>query len=251
MPLDITSLRNLRPQNEFHYFTSIGSTMTEAARLAVSGAPPGTVVLAEAQTAGIGRLGRSWISEPELGVYCSILLRLPLSPVNFPIGSLLLGLATTEAIQQSTQLACDLRWPNDVLINERKVAGILTHLVEGTIVGGIGINVNHRSFPSDLRTPATSLLLESHGRPHSRETVLVRLLDSIDSFCNLLASKGPEAVLRAFTSVSTYALNRRIILEENGTKGVTAGLDENGFLLIRLQSGRTERLAAGGIRPDS
>jgi len=250
MPLDTGKIRELRPQNELYYFASIGSTMVEAARLALSGAPHGAVVLADEQTAGMGRLGRSWQSQAELGIYCSILLRLPLPPSGLPIASLVLGLATAEAIQKSTQLACDLRWPNDVLINERKVAGILTHLVETCIVAGIGINVNHTSFSADLRTPATSLRIESGGNIQSREDLVVNLLESLDAFCLMLETQGPESILRAFTSASSYAVNRRVIIEENGLKGVTAGLDGNGFLLVRFDSGHVERLAAGGVRPD-
>lgn len=250
MPLDIERIRNLRPQNTIHYFSSLSSTMTEAARLATLGAPHATVVLADEQTAGIGRLGRSWESTSELGIYSSIVLRLSLPPASFPIASLVLGLSTAEAIERATSLACDLRWPNDVLIDERKVAGILTHLVDNCIIAGIGINVNQTSFPLDLRTPATSLRMACGGRIQSREEILVALLESVDSFASMLVSDGTEKILRAFTSASSYALNRRIVIEENGAKGVTAGLDENGFLLVRSDSGRLERLAAGGVRPD-
>lgn len=250
MPLNVERIRARRPQNQLHYFTSIGSTMAEGARLAASGTPHGTVIVAEEQTAGIGRLGRSWHSDPAVGIYCSILLRLPLSPANLPVASLLLGLATAEAIQQSTQLTCDLRWPNDVLINERKVAGILTHLVESCVVAGIGINVNHTTLPANLRTPATSLRIESGGRAQSREEVLTNLLASIDTFCSMLISEGVPGILRVFGSASSYAMHRRVIVEENGAKGITAGLDDNGFLLLHTDSGRIERLATGGIRPE-
>src|ERR1700685_889548 len=250
MSLDIERIRALRPQNEIHYFPTLGSTMLEATRLASLGAPHGSVILAEEQTAGIGRLGRSWLSQAELGVYCSILLRLPLSPGNLPVASLVLGLATAEAIQKSTQLACDLRWPNDVLINESKVAGILTHLVETCIVAGIGINVNPPALPTDLRTPATSLRIESDGRLQSRESVIVNLLDSLDAFCSMLATEGTRSILRVFSSASSYAIHRRVIIEESGSKGVTAGLDENGFLLVYSDAGRIERVANGGVRPD-
>ncbi len=250
MPLDVARIRAVRPRNPIHYFPTVASTMTEAARLASKGSPHGTVVLAEEQTAGVGRLGRSWASPSEVGIYCSILLRPSLPPASFPIASLMLGLSTAEAIEKATSLACDLRWPNDVLIEERKVAGILTHLVDSCIVAGIGINVNQTSFPPDLRTPAISLRLASGGQSQSREGVIVALLDSVDSFSSMLASQGSGSILRAFTSASSYALNRRIIVEENGAKGVTAGLDENGFLLIQCDSGRLERLASGGVRPD-
>ena len=250
MPLDAARIRELRPQNIVHYFSSVPSTMTEAARLATEGSPHGTVVLAEEQTAGIGRLGRSWNSPSELGLYCSILLRLPLPPAHSPIASLMLGLSTAEAIEKAASLACDLRWPNDILINERKVAGILTHLVDSCIIAGIGVNVNQTSFPADLRTPAISLRIASDGQIQSREDLVVALLGSVDFFSSMLASEGTASILRAFTSASSYALNRRIVVEENGTKGVTAGLDENGFLLVQSDRGRLERIATGGVRPD-
>lgn len=250
MPLDIARIRSLRPQNRMYYWASTTSTMTEAAKLAASGAPHGTVAVADQQTAGIGRFGRSWLSEVDLGLYCSILLRLSLPPASLPVASLLLGLAAAEAIQKSTELVCDLRWPNDVLINERKVAGILPQLLESCIIAGIGINVNHSSFESGLRTPATSLRIESGGRLQSREDLLANLLEAIDAFCSMLASEGPGSILRAFASASSYAMNRRVVVEENGFKGTTCGLDENGFLLIRYDSGQTHRLAAGGVRPE-
>ncbi|MGH9640485.1 MAG: biotin--[acetyl-CoA-carboxylase] ligase, partial [Bryobacteraceae bacterium] len=223
MPLDVERIRAARPQNQIQYFAAIASTMNEAARLAEAGAPHGTVVLADQQTAGVGRMGRSWHSPPDRGIYCSVVLRLPLPPASLPVAMLVLGLATAEAIQASTQLACDLRWPNDVLVRERKVAGILAQFIESCIVAGIGINVNHESLPPDLRTPATSLRMESGGRIYAREEIVVSLLASLDAFCAMLAAEGPKSILRAFTSASSYALNRRVVLEESGGKGTTAG----------------------------
>jgi BirA family biotin operon repressor/biotin-[acetyl-CoA-carboxylase] ligase len=243
MPLAISQLQDARPQNPLHYFASIGSTMTEAARLAESGSAHGTVVFADEQTAGIGRLGRNWISESEVGIYCSILLRLKLPPAQLPVASLLLGLAVAEAIQKSTSLICDLRWPNDVLINEKKVCGILTQLVGTCIVAGIGINVNQTEFEPGLRTPATSLLIES-GTKQSREKVLISLLESLDTFCEL----DTPAVLRAFSATSSFANGRRVTVEEGGHEGITAGLDECGFLLLRTSDGKLQRLSAGGVR---
>jgi BirA family biotin operon repressor/biotin-[acetyl-CoA-carboxylase] ligase len=250
MNLDVDRIRAARPQNAIHYFPTLTSTMTEAAELAIAGAPHGTVVIADEQTAGLGRMGRNWLSPAHAGVYCSVILRLPVSPGSLPVAMLVLGLATAEAIQNSTHLACDLRWPNDVLIQERKVAGILAQFVDACIIAGIGINVNQTSFPEDLRTPATSLRMESGGKAFSREDLVIALLASLDSFCGMLLAKGTNGILRAFAAASSYALNRRVVVEETGAKGTTAGLDENGFLLVRLDSGRLERIAAGGIRPD-
>jgi BirA family transcriptional regulator, biotin operon repressor / biotin---[acetyl-CoA-carboxylase] ligase len=250
MPLDIDRTKRERSGNRIVYYPSIGSTMTAAASLATSGAPHGTIVLADEKTAGIGRLGRSWLSHADVGIYCSVLLRLPLTPDNLPIASLVLGLATADAIQKSTELMCDLRWPNDVLINERKVAGILTHLIDGCIVAGIGINVNQTEFPPGLRTPATSLRIESGGREQQRETIVVNLLEALDTFTSMLETSGPQSILRAFTAASSYVLHRRVVIEETGDKGVSAGLDEQGFLLVKLDRGKLERVAAGGVRPD-
>ena len=114
---------------------------------------------------------------------------------------------------------------------------------------GIGINVNHLSFEPGLRTPATSLRIESNGRAQSREDLVVNLFEAIDTFCAMLGSQGPASILRAFTSASSYVVNRRVLIEESGSSGTTSGLDENGFLMIRYESGQTQRLAAGGIRP--
>jgi len=249
MALDIDSIRASRVANQIHFFETIGSTMTEAARLADAGAPHGTTVLAEEQTAGIGRLGRTWLSPVGAGIYCSMVLRLELPPASAPIASLLVGLAAADAIQKTSNLLCDLRWPNDVLINERKVAGILTHLISDSVIAGIGINVNQLGFPSDLRTPATSLRMESNGREQAREPVIVQLLDSVEVHCQKLNSEGVGGIVRAFSAASTYTRHRRVVIEESGARGTTAGLDEHGFLLIRFEDGQTHRLATGGVRP--
>jgi len=160
-----------------------------------------------------------------------------------------MGLATAEAIEKAANLSCDLRWPNDVLIGEQKVAGILTHLISEWVVAGVGINVNQESFGPGLRTPATSLRQESRNKEMiSRETVLVELLGATERAVDLLQVKGPGAIIQAFARASSYALSRRVVIEENGGRGVTAGLDEQGFLLVTFDDGRTERVTAGGVR---
>jgi BirA family biotin operon repressor/biotin-[acetyl-CoA-carboxylase] ligase len=247
--MDIEKIRAQRAGNAIHFFETIGSTMTEAARLADAGAPHGTVVLAEEQSAGIGRLGRKWLSPPGSGLYCSMVLRLKLAPAASPIASLLVGLAAVDAIQKTTNLICDLRWPNDVLVGERKLAGILTHLIGDCVIAGIGINVNQLAFPRDLRTPATSLRMELNGREQSREPLVVQLLESVQYFCDKLWNEGAKEILRAFSGASSYAHHRRVVVEESGEQGTTTGLDENGFLLIRFDGGQIQRLATGGVRP--
>jgi BirA family biotin operon repressor/biotin-[acetyl-CoA-carboxylase] ligase len=247
--IDIETIRAARTENQLHYFATIGSTMTEAARLAAADAPHGTIVLAEEQSAGVGRLGRTWLSPSGTGIYASILLRLKLAPASAPVASLLAGLAVADAIQKTTNLLCDLRWPNDVLIGERKVCGILTQLIDNCVIAGIGINVNQLSFPRDLRTPATSLRIESNGREQAREPLIIQLLESLEAQCEKLWSEGIKGILRAFSAASSYALHRRVIIEDSGALGTTNGLDENGFLLIRFDDGQLQRVATGGVRP--
>ena len=153
-----------------HRFATVESTMTKAAELAELGAAAGTVIVADAQTAGQGRLGRSWHSEPGAGLYLTEILRPELGPENLPLVTLTLGLATAEAIASVSGVACDLRWPNDVLIGSRKCAGILAQLQDDVLLAGIGINVNHMEFPPDIAHLATSLRLATGrtagaGRP--------------------------------------------------------------------------------------
>ncbi len=241
------------PGREIYYFPSLGSTMTEAARLVHAGSPHGTLVIADEQTAGVGRFGRTWHSEAETGIYGTFVLRLPIGLESISMVTLALGLACADAIQQATGLTCDLRWPNDVLVGDCKVAGILAQLVDSAVIAGVGINVNQTTLPGDLRTPATSLRIAANGRVLSRERIVIALARSIDRLCTILIEEGPPAVLRAFAAASSYAVNRRVVFEtQTGfDRGVTAGLDRQGFLLVRRETGELATVIAGGIRPDS
>jgi len=226
--------------------------MTEAQLLAVAGCPSGTIVGAEEQTAGQGRYGRRWHSEPDSGLYVSMILRYPFPADSLPLVTLALGLATTDAILKATDLACDLRWPNDVLIQSRKCAGILTQMEGSAIIAGIGINVNHPEFPDDLKDLATSLRIAS-GRVHSREKLLVELVASVDAFCTMLAKEGKQPILAMFSRASSYVFGRRVSVDQGDSilQGTTAGLNESGFLLLRGDDGKQNVIIAGGVRPCS
>ena len=246
--MDIEYLRQRLPGRPIHWYPTIGSTMTEASSLSANGSPHGTVVGAEEQTAGIGRYGRNWHSEPEAGIYMSVVLRLPFSTETLPLVTLALGLAVSETIQKTIGLACDLRWPNDVLIGNKKCCGILTQWEPPSVIAGIGINVNQSAFPPDLQSTATSLRLAS-GREHSREQIILELLPAIDTYCGILETEGREPILRAFTQASTYVAGRRVKIEETSLEGITDGLTETGFLLIRDEKGKQHQIIAGGVRP--
>lgn len=249
MSLNINLVRSRLPEREIVYFSSTDTTMREAAALAAQGCPSGTTVVADTQTAGLGRHGRTWYSEPGTGLYVSIVLRPAMPPDELPVLTLALGLATAEAIARAAGLACDLRWPNDVLIRDQKVAGILVQVADDAVIAGIGVNVNHRWFPGDLQADATSLALASGGT-HSREELLVRLVESVDSFTRLLVEAGRRSILDLFAGQSTYASGRRVTVYQGGTTitGVTCGLDSSGFLMVRKDDGTVETILAGGVR---
>jgi len=262
-PFDLKRVTARLPDRQIHWFASVNSTMTLAARLARNGCPSGTVVGADGQVAGIGRHGHTWHSEAEAGLYVSIVLRLPITAVALPVLMLALGVATRRAISEVTGLAADLRWPNDVLIEEvgqgralpgaaKKCAGILAQLEGEAVVAGIGINVNHTVFPSEIEPLATSLLLAGK-RGVSREDLLVALLEEIDACCKILVTEGSPAILELFTRHSSYAQGRRVRVERDGApiEGTTCGVDASGFLVVREDSGKETTVLAGGVRPVS
>jgi len=194
---------------------------------------PGRIVGAEQQTAGMGRHGRKWISEPGAGLYVSMIL--DAKPV--PVVMLALGLATRQAMRCG-----DIRWPNDVLLNGKKCAGVLAQLEGNTIIAGIGINVSQTEFPDDLEASATSLLLE--GVTVSREDLLVALVESVDHYTRL----SSDEILRQFANASSYVFGKRVRVEA-GIEGVTCGLDPAGFLRVREDNGTETTILAGGVRP--
>ncbi len=235
-----------------HYFR-IDSTNTVALRMASSGAPDGTVVLAEEQTAGRGRFGRAWYSEKSSGIYVSIILRPKLAPSAAPVLTLMAGVAAQAAIERATGLAADIRWPNDLLLNGKKLCGILTEMNAEVdrlhaVVIGIGINVNHRDIPDELRSIATSLRLEG-GKVYSRAQILVGLLREIEQYYRILLKEGNQTIIDRWMAVSSYAQGKRIrILTGNGEfQAVTAGLEPTGALRVRRDDGREEPLVAGEI----
>jgi BirA family biotin operon repressor/biotin-[acetyl-CoA-carboxylase] ligase len=214
------------------------STMIDAAGLAAQGAPHGSVVVAEEQTGGIGRHGHSWHS-PGAGLYFSIVLRLP---VAAPILTMALGLAVQRAVNDLASVAADIRWPNDVMLNEKKLCGILVQSADKALIAGIGVNVNQESFPEDLQSLATSLLIET-GRTHSKDALLDRILAESLRYAAL-----PKAeILRQFELNSTYVRDKAVEVDGQ-MRGVTAGLDSNGFLLVATPNG-IQTVFAGGVRP--
>ncbi len=215
----------------------------------------GAAWLAEEQTAGKGRAGHLWQSNPRDGIYCSALLRPRLSPVDVIILSLAAGLAVVEAVYEVTGLWGDLRWPNDVMMGGRKFCGILTELnAEVTrvryVVVGVGMNVNNQGFPPELEAIATSLAMDA-GRSFSRVELVAALLRALDREMAALdegVGAARERILRRFEQHSSYCCGCAVEVEEDGGYlGVTRGLDERGFLRVETAQGMRTVLS-GGVR---
>jgi BirA family biotin operon repressor/biotin-[acetyl-CoA-carboxylase] ligase len=222
------------------------STMKDAAALTRQGKPHGTAVLADIQTAGIGRQGHQWHSEDPGGLYLSIIVRLEIAPALMPILTMALGLAVQQAVNDLAHVSTDLRWPNDVLLNDRKLAGILAQSAEGALIAGIGLNVNQSEFPPDLAEIATSLKIET-GREHQKDALAERIIAESLRHSALLAEKGKQEILRRFEESSTWPKGKAVIVDD-AIRGVTAGLDENGFLLVQTPE-KIETILTGGVRP--
>jgi BirA family biotin operon repressor/biotin-[acetyl-CoA-carboxylase] ligase len=238
---------------KLHYSPKTDSTNTDAQTAAHRAAPHGSVYFADKQLAGRGRGDHAWESAASDGLYVSVLLRPQLPAVRLPLLPLAAGLAAAEAIRAAAGLIVDLRWPNDLLLSPRKVGGILVESKSsgGSVdfaVVGVGINVHQLAFDSDLATPATSLDLEA-GRRVSRQDLLVFLLKSLEREALGLADPAAGSTIPVrVEQASTWIRGRRV--EVHGPQactGMTAGLDEHGFLRVRTSEGLVT-VQTGGIR---
>jgi BirA family biotin operon repressor/biotin-[acetyl-CoA-carboxylase] ligase len=229
------------------------STNSDALAAARRAAPHGSVWLADEQLAGRGRGRRAWHSAAGQGLYVSVLLRPSMPAARLPLLPLAAGLAAADAMRAVSGLDVDLRWPNDLLIGPRKAGGILVEAhTEGAAVAfavaGIGINVHQRSFAPGLSTPATSLDLET-GRRISRLLLLISLLKSLQrEALGLLDAAADQTIPRRVEQASTWVRGKQVQVHgPQACTGVTAGLDEHGFLLVRTAGGLVT-VQTGGIR---
>ncbi len=241
-------------RTHYLYYPAIDSTNNQARNLAAAGYPEGTVVVAEMQTDGRGRRGRSWYSPVGQGIYLSVIFRpvMPLQEISRL--SLVAAVAVTAALEEELNLPARIKWPNDILINNLKIAGILSEAVtdlDGVeyIVIGIGLNINNpiAAWPSDFRTPATSALIE-YARPVSRVKLLHSLLYHLENyylellagnFANIL-NKGKSRSMVIGQNLQLDTINGLII-------GQAIDIDDDGFLIIQDQSGAVHTIMSGEI----
>lgn len=236
-----------------HFSPVTDSTNSDAVKAAQAGAPHGSVYLADEQRTGRGRGNHAWHSAAGQGIYVSLLLRPRILPARLPLLPLAAGLAAADAVRAACGLAADLRWPNDLLFGARKAGGILVeahteeHRVAYAVIG-IGINVHQREFPPGLATPATSLDAEA-GKRIARQPLVAALLKSVErETAGLEDAAACAAIAARVERASTWARGR--VVEVHGPQactGRTAGLDENGFLLVHTAAGMVT-VQTGGIR---
>lgn len=242
--------------SQLRCFDETDSTNLQACRLGDEGAADGLVVIADRQSAGKGRMGRQWESPEGVNLYASILLRPAILPFEAPKLTFLSAVAVCRAIQKSTGLQPTVKWPNDVLLNGAKVAGLLNEMSSETdrvnyVVLGIGVNLNMRreQFPDDLRYPATSLALEL-GEPVSRLDFTRVLLQEIDALYRLCLEQGSEPIMAAWTKLCDMMGQAvRVDCNDVQIQGTMVGLGDDGALLVRTGVGHVESVYAGDVSP--
>ena len=258
--LDIPSVRaRLSTQRlgaAFHYFSELGSTNTRARELAEKGAAEGEIVIAESQTQGRGRLGRRWESPPFTNLYLSFILRPKFPPTHAPQITLAAGVALVETVGSFLSRPPAIKWPNDILFDGKKLAGILTEAAcdadrVAYVILGIGLNLNYRvdTMPQELRQRATSMA-ELTGTNVSRESVLARLIQDMDRCYGELEVSGFEALRPRWEE--RFALRGRRIQVELGdqrVRGVAHGIDREGALIVEDEHGQRRSVVAGDVIP--
>jgi BirA family biotin operon repressor/biotin-[acetyl-CoA-carboxylase] ligase len=259
-PLDLSRVREhlnaARLGTEFHYFEEISSTSTRARELAEKGAPEGVVVVAEAQTHGRGRLGRRWESPALANLYFSVVLRPEIAPAHAAQITLTAAVALADSVASFIPQPPAIKWPNDILVGGKKLAGILTEAacrserVDYVILGvGVNVNLRIRAMPETIRRRATSLA-ELKGENLARETVLRRLIQDLDRCYGILEAAGFDALRPRWEA--RFDLRGKRVRADLGDRvviGVARGIDPSGALIVEDESGRAHNIIAGDVTP--
>ena len=232
------------------------STNVQARRLAEEGALEGTVVIADRQSAGRGRLGRCWESPPGVNLYCSILLRPKIPVQQAPQLTFLSVVAVAETLNKICQLPAKVKWPNDILVGGAKIAGLLNEMNAETeqihfVILGIGVNLNmtEKQFPEVLNYPATSAFLKT-GKHVDRVAFLRAFLQCLDQYYMEFLEEGFLPIRRRWEHLCDM-MNAQVLVDQGSISlcGTVVGLDSAGALRLQLDNGRVERILAGDVRP--
>ncbi len=234
------------------YSKEIDSTNREAKDLADEGAPEGTLILSEAQIKGKGRKGRTWFSPPKGGIYISLILRPTISPVEAPKFTLLAAVAIAEALLSMTPLNIHIKWPNDILVNGKKIAGILTEMstemdVVNYIVVGLGLNVNTPKFPDEIQGIATSILIET-GKVFPRVRLIKDYLQRYETYYEMYKKTGFDPIINRWKDLSNI-IGKKVEVNVIGNQfiGEALDIDGDGALILRDDQGVFHRIISGDI----
>lgn len=235
------------------YFDATDSTNAQAKRLAEAHAPHGTLVVSDRQDGGKGRRGRSWASPSGVGIWMSLILRPEIAPSSASMLTLAAALAVREGIREETGLSPLIKWPNDLVLNGKKICGILTEMSTELmeiqyVITGIGINVNQREFPSEIRDTATSLSLEA-GRCFRRSSLIAAILKAFEKdYAAFLKTGDLSLLLEEYNACLVNRGKEVCILDPSGEyRAVAEGIDESGSLLVTLPDGTRREIISGEV----
>ena len=235
------------------YFDATDSTNIQARRLAEAHAPHGTLVVSDRQDGGKGRRGRSWASPSGVGIWMSLILRPEIAPSSASMLTLAAALAVREGIQEETGLSPLIKWPNDLVLNGKKICGILTEMSTELmeiqyVITGIGINVNQREFPPEIRDTATSLSLEA-GRSFRRSSLIAAILKAFEKdYAAFLKTGDLSLLLEEYNACLVNRGKEVCILDPSGEyRAVAEGIDESGSLLVTLPDGTRREIISGEV----
>ena len=240
-----------RPQ--IHRLDSVSSTNSEVARLALAGAREGSCVVADEQTDGRGRLQRKWISPRNSGLYFSILLQPQIDLKNWALLTLMSAVVVHDTLKETCGVNLDIKWPNDLIANERKICGILAETIESSygraVVLGIGVNLTRNAFPPEVAKTAISVE-EATAKIPDRELVLQTLLAKLtEAYTNLHGQNGQARILDEWRKRSSYFSGKeiRVSLGDEVVQGVTRGLEDDGALRVETGDGQIKVIRAGDV----
>lgn len=257
---DVLSLSELKTRiktkmagSHLLYFDVVGSTNIEAKKQAENGAPEGLLVVADKQEAGRGRRGRSWESPAGANIFMTLLLRPSFSPGKASMITLVMAVSVAQAVSEAAGLTAKIKWPNDVVVNKKKVVGILTELTMETdyiqyLVCGVGINVNQMSFPEAIAQTATSLYLEG-GRQVNRAGLIEKVMERFEENYEIfLKTEDMSGLTEPYNRLLVNKGEKVRVLDPKGEyDGLSHGINEIGELIVEKQDGSVENVYAGEV----
>ena len=238
---------------EVTYFDLTDSTNTQARILAEQGAPHGTLVVADQQDGGKGRRGRSWVSPAGEGIWMTILLRPEMNPINASMLTLVMALAAEKGIRETTGQNSLIKWPNDLVLNKKKICGILTEMSTDQmeikyVLIGIGINVSQTEFPDEIKETATSLYKES-GELIPRSKIIAGIMAALEEYYEIfMKTEDMSGLIEVYNERLVNLGNEVCILDPKGEfRGISTGINEAGGLMVRLEDGSETEVISGEV----